>query len=167
MPQTKRSADKPDALRQQGVLNPHPERVTEALFCQHPFFDPMDIVQVKYEMLRRAHIEKQAIGQAAALFGFSRPVFYQAQAAFRRQGLWGLVPHPRGPRQAHKLTPAILDFLEKTQAADPRLGRGDLAQRVAACFGVRLHPHSVARGLRARQKKPRPTTTIRHPWRPL
>ena len=40
-------------LRQQGSLNPHPDQVTDELFRNNNFFDARDLVQVKYEMLRR------------------------------------------------------------------------------------------------------------------
>ena len=48
---------KGESLRQQGVLNPHPEKVAEPLFHGSEFFDPRDLVQVKYEMLRRVRVE--------------------------------------------------------------------------------------------------------------
>ena len=41
------------ALRRHSSLNPHPEKVRDELFLSNAFFDPCDIVQVKYEMLRR------------------------------------------------------------------------------------------------------------------
>jgi UDP-N-acetylenolpyruvoylglucosamine reductase len=155
MSQTKHHADKRAALRQQGVLNPYPQAVTDPLFHRCEFFDPRDVVQVKYEMLRRVHIEKQSVSQATAASGFSRPVFYQAQAALARHGLFGLVPQKRGPRRAHKLTPAILSFLHKTRTAEASVLSRDLAQRVKKRFGVQLHPRSIERGLRAGKKKRR------------
>ena len=45
------------ALRQQGCLNPHPERITDELFQTREFFDARDLVQVKYEMPRRVEAE--------------------------------------------------------------------------------------------------------------
>src|SRR5690349_24735330 len=103
-------AKKPDrdpksrALQQEGSLHPHPEQVTDELFLTNEFFDARDLVQVKYEMLRRVQSDGQPVNRAAAAFGFSRPSFYQAQATFQQGGLPALIPHKRGPRQAHKLT---------------------------------------------------------------
>ena len=48
---------KGESLRQQGVLNPHPQKVADPLFHGSEFFDPRDLVQVKYEMLRRVQVE--------------------------------------------------------------------------------------------------------------
>jgi hypothetical protein len=75
------------ALPQEGTLNPHPEQVTDELFRTNQFFDARDLVQVKYEMLRRVYSDGQPISRAAAAFGFSRPSFYQAQATFQQGGL--------------------------------------------------------------------------------
>jgi len=72
----------PDAklqtLQQQGTLNPRPKDVSDELFVQDGFFDPRDLVQVKYEMLRRVQADGKSVTDAAASFGFSRPSFYQA-----------------------------------------------------------------------------------------
>jgi hypothetical protein len=68
-------------------------------------------VQVKYEMLRllrRVTVDKQAVTQSATAFGFSRPTYYQAEADFQRDGLFGLLPEKRGPRQGHKLTSEVI-----------------------------------------------------------
>src|SRR5450432_3237579 len=93
-------------LQQQGALNPRPKEVRDELFRQDDFFDPRDLVQVKYEMLRRVQSERKSVTDAAANFGFSRPSFYQALSAFEQDGLAGLVPHKRGPKQAPSRSPA-------------------------------------------------------------
>ena len=87
MPPSQRNAAKIQTLRQHGVLNPHPEAVTDPLFRTADFFDPLDLLQVKYEMLRRVEVDKAAVTEAAAAFGLSRPAFYQARQAVAHQGL--------------------------------------------------------------------------------
>ena len=47
------------ALLEEGTLNPAPEKVQDPKFHENEFFDPRDIVQVKYEMLRRVSVEKR------------------------------------------------------------------------------------------------------------
>jgi transposase len=146
-------ATKRDFLRQQGTLNPHPEQVTDPLFQANEFFDPEDLVQVKYEMVRRVQVEKQSASQSAAAFGFSRPTFYQAQADLQRGGLMSLAPQKRGPHAGHKLTPAVLIFLQQMRASDPAASTSRLVEAVAARFGVRVHPRSIERTLLRHQKK--------------
>jgi len=154
MPKQPPRDPKVETLRQQGTLNPRPEDVTDELFETGEFFDARDLVQVKYEMLRRVEKEGRPITEAAPAFGFSRPSFYQAQSAFEEGGLAGLVPHKRGPKEAHKLTSKILDFLQKVREDDPTLHSADLVSRVAKRFGVVVHPRTSERGLARRQKKP-------------
>ncbi len=143
------------ALQQEASLHPHPEEVSDELFLTHEFFDPRDLVQVKYEMLRRVQSEGQAVSQSAAHFGFSRPSFYQAQAAFQQGGLPALMPQKRGPKQAHKLTPEVLVFLHHARQQDPSLRPTALALLVKERYGITVHPRSIERALTRSQKKRR------------
>jgi hypothetical protein len=101
---------KQQLLRQLGTLNPRPQDVTHPLFQDSEFFDPHDLMQVKYEMLRQVRVERQGVSQTAREFGFSRPSFYQAQFTFEQGGLSGFLPHQRGPKSGHKLTARVMQF---------------------------------------------------------
>ena len=144
--------EKRTALRAAGALNPHASAVTDPAFTSHPFFDPHDLVQVKYEMLRRVQAEGQSVTAAAAAFGLSRPSFYAAQAVLARGGLPALVPQRRGPRHRHKLRPEVLAFLQQTCTYEPSVPTRELVRRVQARFGVTLHPRTIERGLGPRPK---------------
>ena len=149
---------KVSALRHQHALNPRPDRVRDPVFTSgNPFFDAQDLVQVKYEMLRRVREDGERVSEASATFGFSRPSFYEAQAAFEQSGLAGLVPQRPGPRRAHKLSAAVLDALEAALREQPRLSSADLARLVETRFSLSVHPRSVERALR-RRKKGAPST---------
>ena len=93
--------------------------------------------------------------QACLDFGFSRTSFYQAKSAFTREGIPGLAPRKRGPRQVHKLTGEALAFLLKAKAEQPRLGVLALAQILEQKFGVTLHRRTIERGLARQRKKGR------------
>ena len=145
--------DKTTALRRYHALNPRPQAVTDPAFRSgNPFFDRNDLVQVKYEMLRRVREEGLQVSRAAATFGFSRPSFYEARAIFERAGLPGLVPQRPGPRRAHKLSETVVDFLESSLADDPFLNSADLARLVKERFGVTVHRRSVERALERRKR---------------
>ena len=144
------------SLRQHGTLNPRPQTVTDELFGNDAFFDARDLVQVKYEMLRRVDQQDRSISATAAAFGFSRPSFYQAQAAFRQAGLAGLLPRKRGPKTAHKLTAEMVEVLQQARQHDPSLRSGQLAALVQQRFHLLVHPRTVERGLARRQKKRTP-----------
>ena len=142
---------KREMLRRTGPLNPRPDRVTDEGFAHSDFFDPDDLLQVKYEMLRRVRCGDFTVKQAAQRFGFSRQSFYQAQETFTRGGLGALVPQKRGPRRAHKLSQKVVAFLERTIAADPGASLVDAVQQA---FGISVHRRSIERAL-ARAKKKR------------
>ena len=142
-----------EALQQQGTLNRRPKEVRDELFLQDEFFDPRDLVQVKYEMLRRVQAEGQSVTDASANFGFSRPSFYQALSAFEQDGLAGLVPHKRGPKQAHKLTQEVLTFIGEMRQKEPSVRLPDLVKLIQDRFGIRVHPRSIERSLLRHQKK--------------
>ncbi len=144
---------KGESLRQQGALNPHPEKVADPLFVGGEFFDPRDLVQVKYEMLRRVRVERASVTEVTQAFGFSRPVFYQAQALYHRAGLPGLIPRRTGPRQAHKLSDLVVDFLLQHRLRDPVLRAPALSELVREHFGLMVHPRSIERALERRRKK--------------
>jgi transposase len=142
------------ALREARALNPRPDAVTDEAFLAEEFLDARDLVQVKYEMVRRVRAEGQPVSAAAAAFGFSRPSWYAAAEALDRHGLPGLLAQRPGPRAAHKLTSEIAGFLEQATAEDPSLRAAALAAMVADRFGVTVHPRSVERAL-ARRRGPK------------
>jgi len=147
---------KRETLRQLGVLNAAAEAVSDELFLSHEFFDPRDLVQVKYEMLRRVRIDGQSVSQAARDFGFSRTAFYQALSLLRQQGMPGLIHKRPGPKQAHKLNDAVLEFIERQRReADEVLRPDALAKMVRKEFGLSVHPRSIERALSRRRKKGR------------
>ena len=152
---TTSSDPKPDALRRQGTLNPRPQAVKAALFGEQEFFDPRDLLQVKYEMLRQAGQVKASVTQTAASFGFSRVAFYQIRRQFEQNGLAGLLPRPRGPRSPHKLTGEIMQHLEQALVKDPTLRTPTLVEMVHAQFGISVHRRSIERALARSQKKRR------------
>jgi transposase len=151
----KRTDAKSQALQEQGSLNHRPQRVTDPLFQNSEFFDPRDLVQVKYEMLRRVQAESHSVAQAAAAFGFSRPTFYQAQSTFQDGGLPALVRKRPGPRSAHKLSETVLQFIDQQMDGDPALRSADLPRLVQERFGLSVHPRSIERALQRRQKRGR------------
>lgn len=147
---------KGEALRRHGVLNPRWDMVTDELFRREDFFDPRDLVQVKYEMLRRVEREEVSVTESASAFGFSRPSFYRLQETFEREGLPGLLPRRRGPRGPHKLTQEVQEFLARLLAEDPGLRSESLARRVRERFGLVLHPRTIERSGLLPSKKNHP-----------
>ena len=102
MPTTPEPNGKRRALENTATFNPRSDQVRHALFENSDFFDPRDLLQLKYETLRALEQDDYSIAQAAQEFGLSRPTIYQAQAQFEQGGLPRLLPHKRGPKNPHK-----------------------------------------------------------------
>src|SRR5664279_1614212 len=142
---------KAEELAASRTLNPHPEAVRDDAFTSGEFFDPRDLVQVKYEMVRRVGADGASVTTAASSFGFSRQSYYTASQALAEGGLAALVPAKPGPRGAHKLTDEVLDHLEALRAEQPGLRTADLVRAAADRFAITVHPRSVERALARRE----------------
>ena len=147
--------DKTRSLKKYGALNPHPNKVVEKPFSDSAleFFDPRDLVQVKYEMLRAVDQEGRSVKQASEAFGFSRPAFYQAQSQFKQGGVSSLAKNRPGPKSAHKLTDDVLAFIEEKLEEGKPLGARKLAPLIREKFGKEVHPRTIERAVRRRKKK--------------
>ena len=138
---------KVQALLEEGTLNPAPEKVHHPNFRDSEFFDPRDIVQVKYEMLRRVSVENASVANATEQYGVSRPTYYQTKASFDEAGLAGLVPKKRGPRGPHKLQGAVLAFVQKQVIAGEPIRARELAKLVRQKFDLNVHPRTIERAI--------------------
>jgi transposase len=152
MAKPKRRDLKSEALAQDGVLNPNPGAVRDVLFTGNPFFDAKDLVQVRYEMVRRHQIDGIAISEAAAAFGVTRPTFYKAQSALQAGGLVGLLPGRRGPKTGHKVSAEVIAFVTDLRAEKPEVTTLQCVDAIESRFGITVHRRSLERGL-ARKKK--------------
>jgi transposase len=139
---------KREALAKDGALNPHPEAVHDALFTGNPFFDAEDLVQVRYEMVRRHGV---AISEVSTNFGVSRPTFYKALRALQKDGLPGLLPSQRGPKDGHKISAEVLAFVVDLKNARPKLTSSQCLKEIETRFGIKIHRRSLERAL-ARKK---------------
>lgn len=144
---------KGDRLKALDSLNPHPEKVLSPSFDQDTFFDPRDLIQVKYEMLRLARMEGVSKSDAAAQFGLSRPTFYQVERAYDNGGLAGLLPRQRGPKGAHKLSDEIMQFIDSQVDANKPIRARELARQIEERFSLRIHPRSIERALSKKKKR--------------
>jgi transposase len=149
------SDEKLALLRQSHTLHPHPDHVRDPLFTSGvPFFDPRDLVQVKYELLRRVWVDGDSVAHATSLFALSRPTFYAAQTSWEQAGIVGLLPEPTGPRHAHKLTEELIFQL---QPLAKTLSPPQLAQWLQEEHHLTVHPRSIERALKRETKKRGPS----------
>lgn len=154
-PTKKAGHDKRKKLKEQGSLNPRPEKVKEKHFLDGTldFFDPNDLVQVKYEMLRSVEKQGSSVTEASEVFGFSRPAFYQVRSQFQKGGVIGFVHERPGPKSAHKVTDDIVEFIaERVKEGEPLRARA-LVPLIKKKFNKQIHPRSIERAMGRRGKK--------------
>jgi len=140
-------------LKEKGSLNKNAKKVKDELFQKHDFFDPQDLIQVKYEMIRRVQKDGYTVSRASKTFGFSRPSFYEIQNIFEKEGLPGLIPRQRGPKSAHKLSNDVMKYVGQVIQKDQSLRAADLCKLIEKRFGFKIHPRSIERAIARRKKK--------------
>lgn len=145
---------KADNLREEGTLNPTPEKVRDSKFQDGGFFDPRDAVQVKYEMLRRVSLENASVTNATQEYGVSRPTYYQAKSNLEKAGISGLVRKKPGPRGPHKVQSQILAFIKKRLVPGEPIRARELATSIRKELGLEVHPRTIERAVRGK-KTPR------------
>lgn len=155
MPKPKSPDPKADALSSTGALNPRPGAVKDELFLGSDFFDRRDLVQVRYEMVRRVRTDGRPIAETATRFGVSRPTYYKLSVGFEREGISGLLPKKRGPKGGHKLRAEVLEVLHATRTEDPAVDIASLVELAQRRFGVEVHPRTIERALKRLEKKRR------------
>jgi len=132
-------------LQKEGLINLRPERVIHDLFCKHEFFDPLDLPQVRYEMLRIARVEKVAVTEACRLFGFSREYFYRLERDFMSHGYTSLLSSSRGRRPLIALNQEIVNYIVHRKMTDPTLTGERLRQELKTNYQVDCSRRTVER----------------------
>ena len=149
----KGNTSKRRALMQSGTLNKNADKVVDPKFRNMAFFDPNDLIQVKYEMLRSAQKEGTGILKASGTFGFSRITFYKADKAFKENGLAGLLPQKKGPRRAHKLSDEVMEFVSRLVEQKPDIKSSQIRQKIIDRFNLSVHKRSIERAIDRSKKK--------------
>lgn len=145
---------KQETLGRQNVLYHNAASITDELFQTEDFFDPHDLIQVKYEMLRRVRRDNWSVTRAADTFGFSRISYYAIQRAFEAEGIAGLLPKKRGPKHPTKLTERVVAFIDEQGEQSPPPSAVRVAARLAEELGVTVHKRTVERVLQRKKKRP-------------
>jgi transposase len=158
---------KREYLAAAGALHSHPETVRAELFLHQRFFDALDKVQVKYEMLRAHLVDGRSVVTVAASFGFSRETFYQALRSFEERGLAGLCDDKPGRRHRLKLTEEDVAWIHQLARQRPDLSGQAIADQLAHDRGVQVQRRTIERLLASGAKKgraaPRRTPVIQRP----
>lgn len=146
---------KEDSLKDNGCFNRGYMNVHANIFKTGPFFDPRDLIQVKYEMLRAVAKDGVRITDAANEFGFSRKTYYQIIKAFENGGLNALIPKKPGPKGPNKLCGKVSEFIDSYVSDHKNAKAREIAVQLEKVLGVRVHPRTIERYF---EKKTNPVT---------
>ena len=124
------------ALLEEGTLNPDPGKVRDPKFQENEFFDPRDIVQVKYEMLRRCLCRECLRNRCHRGIRRVEADLLSDQGQLRQGGIAGLVPRKRGPHGPHKLQGEALAFVEQQLVAGEPVRARELAKLIRQKFDL-------------------------------
>jgi transposase len=138
---------KEDILKQNGTFNKDSKSVTAEEFQSTIFFDPKDLVQVKYEMLRSVAKNELTVSQAAKKYGLSRQSFYINKAAVDTGGIAALIPQKTGPKNAHKLTSDVKEFIDSYQISHPHAKSREISRALSDGANISVHERTVGRYL--------------------
>lgn len=132
-------------LKNEGLLNTKPQRVSHPLFETLDFFDPSDLPQIRYEMVRAARVEKMSVAAACKLFGFSREYFYKLERAFMARGYVAMLGSTMGRRPIIALNQEIINFIAHRKIEDPGLSGEKVRQEIQTLYNVDCSRRTVER----------------------
>ena len=142
---------KEDILMGNGTYNKKYKGVKTPKFIDDHFFDPMDVVQVKYEMLKEVEREGVTVTEATDNYGFSRTAYYNIRDAFSTQGIKGLIPEKTGPKSPHKLTQGCQKRIDEWVAGNPGISSSEIAELINQDGGINISKRTIER-YRAKKK---------------
>jgi len=147
------NTNKTKTLIENGSFNRNAASVSSPMFRSNPYFDPQDLVQVKYEMLRAVKADGENVSDASRQFGFSRTAYYKIEKRFHEAGVDGLCARKTGPKLPSKVTPDIIEFVSQLREKDPDMTNDDIIKRIIDEKGVSIHKRSLQR-VQAKKKRP-------------
>jgi len=138
---------KQDILLENGTFNRNYAKVTEQRFVGDDFYDPRDLAQVKYEMLRCVRESNESVEEITVRFGFSRAGFYKIKNSFEKEGLCAFVSNKTGPRNAWKLTKEYQRFIDKYVSENPDVTSEDIMLILKSERGLEVSKRTIERYL--------------------
>lgn len=141
--------NKKDVLSKIGALNKNPAKVTNSLFIEQDFFDPLDNVQIKYEMLRANQVDNQKVSHVCKQFNYSREAFYVILRRFKKQGIVGFLENSRQKKNTIMLNQGIVKMIIHTKFNNPDISGSNLAQKINAKFNTDYKKRAIEKAVKA------------------
>lgn len=144
--------DKKETLLGNGSFNKNYSKVKKAKFLEDSFYDPMDIIQIKYELIQDAKDARGGIEKITSDYGYTRASYYLIKAAFEKGGLAALAPGKTGPKTPYKLTLERQEHIERYISENPSANSAEVVADLLGSKGIKISKRTVERY--RRKKKP-------------
>src|SRR6266436_3940172 len=147
MAKAKKPDPKSEALSQDGVLNPNPEAVRDDLFTGNPFFDAKDLVQVRYEMVRRPP-DRRHCNQGCCRDVRRHPadLLQGPERAADDWSCWSAAEQTRSQERPQDLHRGGC-LRCRSQNRSPALTTSQCVGAIETRFGIKVHRRSLERAL--------------------
>lgn len=132
-------------LKKEGLLNQKPDRISHSLFKIHDFFDPLDLLQVRYEMLRSVKVDGYPVAKVCRTFGFSREYYYKLWRMFLERGFVGLLGAPQGRRPLIALNQELVNFIIHKKLENPKLPSKKICKQIINIYHIECSTRTVER----------------------
>jgi len=142
---------KKETLVSNGTYNKNYMKVKNKKFIEESFYDPMDIIQVKYEMLKDALYGNRSIMEIANEFGFSRASFYKIKNEFDKKGISAFIHDKVGPKEPYKLKDNFKEYIDKYIQNNPGVSSNEIAINLNKDKEVNISKRTIER-YRSRKK---------------
>ncbi len=139
---------KKDILAHLGALNKNPEGVTHSLFIERDFFDPLDNVQIKYEMLRANQVDNQKVSRICRQFNYSREAFYVILRKFKKHGIIGFLESSRQRKNTVMLNQDIVKMIIQTKFNNPNISGSKLARKINVKFNTDYKKRAIEKAVK-------------------
>ena len=172
MAKHKINPEKTSELEISGTFNKKHPCVFDELFEESEFFDPRDLVQVKYEMLRRVKKDKWTVTKASETYGFSRFVYYDAEANFNDAGSCRPIAQEKGAANVHISSQMRYCHLSMTSLKNKAIARRNSLRSFAAVLPLMCIQEVLVEPLRGGKKNAEENVNDRYvmdapPWEPM
>lgn len=141
--------EKEKILLQAGALNKHPEKITSPIFMKHDFFDPLDKVQIKYEMLRANRVDKIKVSEISKQFNYSRDGFYRILRKFKKNGIAGLFEPSCKKKNTVINNRDITNMIIREKVKQSDISGNKLAQKINSTFKTNFGKRTVEKALKS------------------
>ena len=136
--------DKVEHLRATRTYNERHDRVVDELFANSELFDPRDLLQVRYEIVRAVG-GGESPERVAVRFGVSGMTARRYVGSMREGGLLALLPARKGPSGPRALGPRGEEFVDAYIVGHPSASGREVHEALEAALALGVSQRTVER----------------------